>query len=106
MVSQSLILGSIKGIAKKDYNQLKFDLQECFDKVIWKDHTIYIRSERRHSRVKRIFGKIAYCVSEGQYGSLLYVWNDKVACIYFGHKKFVGKKYREPCPPEWWGVKK
>ena len=106
MVSQSLILGSIKGISKKDYNQLKIDLQGYFDKVAWKDHTIYIRSEKRHRRIKEIFGKIADCVSEGQFGSLLYVGNDKVACIYFGHKKFVAKQYREPSPPAWWGVKK
>jgi hypothetical protein len=104
MVSQSLILGSIKGISKKDYDQLKFNLQECFDKVVWKDHTIFIRSERRHSGIKRMFGKIADRIAEGQYGSLLYVGNDKVVCIYFGHKKFVGKQYREPRPPAWWGV--
>ena len=105
MESQSLILGTIDGISKADYDALKKDLQACFEKTAWKDDVLYIRSERRHRRLKTILRKIAGRISESHYGSLLYVGNDKVACIYLGSGKFVGKQYREPKPPDWWGIK-
>jgi hypothetical protein len=106
MASSSLILGTIRGIPKRHYKTLEEELKASFENVGWKDNTLYIRSEKKHSRVRWIFQKIADAMQEGKFGSLLYVGNNRVACIYFGHKRFVGRQYREPNPPEWWGVKK
>jgi len=102
MTSQSIVLGTIDGISKKDFGLLKKDLQACFDQVGWKDNAISIKSERKHLRMKSVFTKIADNISQGHFGSLLYVGNEKVACIYFSHKKFEGKMFKEPHPPEWW----
>lgn len=102
MESQSIILGTINGISKKDFDILKKDLQRNFDTVAWKDDAILIKSERRHLRMKSIFTRISEFISQGKYGSLLYVGNEKVACIYLGHKKFEGRRFKEPAPPDWW----
>ena len=106
MATQSLILGTINGIPKRGYKTLEKDLKASFEYVGWKDNTLYIKSEKKHHRVRLIFQKIADSMQKGKFGSLLYVGNSRVACIYFGHKRFVGKQYREPNPPEWWGTKK
>lgn len=106
MAAQSIILGTIDGISKTDYERLKKELKECFQHVAWKDNTLIIKSEKQHRRVKMVATKIADCIPEGKFGSLLYVGNDRVVCIYFGHKQFVGKEYGEPEPPEWWGETK
>ena len=106
MATQSIILGTINGISKKAYDKLKKELQEYFEYVGWKDNTLIIKSEKKHERIKVIATKIADYIPEGKFGSLLYVGNDRVVCIYFGHKRFVGKQYREPDPPDWWGERK
>ena len=102
MESQSIILGTINGISEKDFDILKKDLQDNFDKVAWKDDTISIKSERKHLRMKSICTKISEYISLGSYGSLLYVGNEKVACIYLGHRQYEGRRFKEPPPPEWW----
>jgi len=106
MALQSIILGTINGISKTDYEKLKRDLNQYFEKSVWMDNTLSINSSKKHGHIKDIAAKIADCISKGEYGSLLFVGNNQVVCIYFGHKRFVGKPYREPSPPEWWGVKK
>ena len=103
MAAHSIILGTIDGISKKDFERLKKELKECFQNVAWKDDTLIIKSEKQHHRIKIIATKIADCIPDGKFGSLLYIGNDRVVCIYFGHKQFVGKQYGEPEPPEWWG---
>jgi hypothetical protein len=102
MASRSIILGTINGISQSDFDSLKQELQDCFDKVGWKNNALFIKSDREHRRLKSIFTKISESISQGDSGSLLYVGDEKVACVYFGHKKFVGKSYREPRPPDWW----
>jgi hypothetical protein len=104
MASHSLILGNIDGISRTDYLDLEAQLKGVFKTVQWKDGTLTIRSERYHDRVKNVFEKIAARISEGHFGSLLYVGNDRVACIYFGPNRFLAKEYREPEPPSWWGA--
>lgn len=106
MASKSLILGTINGISRKHYGAIESDLKAVFDNVRWKDDKLYIKSEKKHHRVRLVFQKIADSMQEDKFGSLLYVGNSRVACIYFGHKRFVGKQYREPDPPDWWGVVK
>ena len=96
MESQSIILGTINGISEKDFEILKKDLQNNFDKVAWRDDAIFIKSERKHLRMKSIFMRISEFISHGKFGSLLYVGNEKVACIYLGHKKFEGRMFRSP----------
>lgn len=103
MAAHSIILGTIDGILKKDFERLKKELKECFQHVGWKENALIIKSEKQHHRVKIIATKIADCIQDGKFGSLLYIGNDRVVCIYFGHKQFVGKQYGEPEPPEWWG---
>ena len=103
MAVQSIIIGTINGISKIHYEELKKDLNRYFEKVGWKDNTLLINSSKKHEHIKNIANKIADCIAEGEYGSLLYVGNNRVVCIYFGHKRFVGKQYKEPVPPEWWG---
>jgi len=103
MAAHSIILGTIDGILKQDFERLKKELKECFQQVGWKDNSLIIKSEKQHHRIKIIATKIADCIQEGRFGSLLYIGNDRVVCIYFGHKQFVGKQYGEPEPPEWWG---
>jgi len=106
MAAQSIILGTIDGISKKDYERLQKELKDCFQQVGWKDDTLVIKSEKQHHRIKIIATRIADCVQVGKFGSLLYIGNDRVVCIYFGHKQFIGKQYGEPEPPEWWGQPK
>jgi len=102
MTSQSIILGTINGISKRDFDILKKDLEKCFDKVGWKDNAIFIKSEKNHPRMKSIFTRIADYISKNNFGSLLYIGNEKVVCVYFGHKKFEGKTFRQPKTPDWW----
>jgi len=103
MAVQSTILGSINGISNIDYQKLKKDLSRNFEKFAWKDNTLFINSSKKHEHLKAIAAKIADCIPKGEYGSLLFVGNKRVVCIYLGHKRFVGKPYREPTPPDWWG---
>jgi len=103
MAEQSIILGTIDGIVRRDYEKLKKDLSAYFEKVGWKDNTLSISSSKKHESVKEIATKIANCIAEDKYGSLLFVGNNRVVCIFFGHKRFVAKPYIEPEPPEWWG---
>ena len=103
MGSQSFIFGNINGISQSDFQKLKLSLEECFEKVAWKNQTLVIRSQGNHHRIKNIFKRIADCIAEGKHGSLLYIGDYKVACIYFGHKRFTAKLFKEPTPPGWWG---
>ncbi len=103
MAEQSIILGTIDGISKRDYELLKKDLSAYFDKAGWKNNTLYINSSKKHESVKEIATKIANCIGAGKYGSLLFIGNNRVVCIFFGHKRFVAKHYIEPEPPDWWG---
>ena len=105
MAVQSTILGAINGISKIDYEKLKKDLSRNFEKFAWKDNTLFINSSKKHEHIKDIAGRIADCIPKGEYGSLLFVGNKRVVCIFMGHKRFVGKPYREPTPPKWWGRK-
>jgi len=102
MTSQSMIVGTINGVSKKDFDRLKKELTKRFDEVGWKNDVLLIKSERNHEAVKGVFTKIAACVHPGQFGTLLYVGHGNVACFYFGHKKYVGRRYKEPTPPDWW----
>jgi len=106
MAVQSIILGTISGISKFDYEKLKKDLDAYFEKAWWKDNTLSVSSTKKHDSIKKIATKIANCICEGEYGSLLFIGNNRVVCIFFGHKCFVGKPYLEPDPPEWWGLQK
>lgn len=103
MASTSIIFGSIEGISKADYTRLKSDLQKCFDRISWKNDTLIIKSEKRHSNLKSTVAKIADAIADQKYGALIYVGNETVACIYLGPKQFVTKKFIEPEPPPWWG---
>jgi len=103
MAAHSIILGTIEGISKGDFERISKDLKQCFEHVGWKNDTLIIKSEKQHHRVKLVATKIADCIQEGKFGSLLYIGNDRVVCIYFGHRRFVGKQYGEPEPPDWWG---
>ena len=105
MAAQSIILGSISGISNINYEKLKKDLSRYFEKFGWKDNTLFINSSKKHKHIKDIAAKIADCIPKGEFGSLLFVGNKRVVCIYLGHKRFVGKPYKEPTPPEWWGEK-
>jgi len=105
MAVQSIILGSINGISKIDYEKLKADLSKSFEKVVWKNNTLSIQSSKKHHRLKDIAAKIADRICENEYGSLLFIGNNRVVCIYFGHKRFISRPYKEPEPPEWWGAK-
>ena len=106
MAVQSIIVGSINGISKIDYDKIKADLLKSFEKVVWKDNTLSIQSSKKHHRLKDMAAKIADRIAENGYGSLLFIGNSRVVCIYFGHKRFVSRPYKEPVPPEWWGEKK
>ena len=102
MADHSIIMGTIGGISRRDYLELESELQSTFDTVQWKDEAVVIRSERYHDRVRTVFQKLADAIDPGRYGSLLYIGNGRVACIYFGKGRFKAIEYREPAPPEWW----
>lgn len=102
MTSQSMIIGTIEGVSKRDFNRLKQTLQSRFDEVGWSNDMLVVRSSRDHGQLKDVFTMIADTVKKGKFGSLLYVGHGNVACFYFGHKKYVGRKYKEPRPPGWW----
>ena len=104
MAVQSIILGTINGISKIDYEKLKADLSKSFEKVAWKNNTLSIQSSKKHHRLKDIATKIADRICENEYGSLLFIGNSRVVCIYLGHKRFVSRPYKEPEPPAWWGA--
>ncbi|MBC8391494.1 MAG: hypothetical protein H8E17_02860 [Deltaproteobacteria bacterium] len=65
MATQSLILGTINGIPKRGYKTLEKDLKASFEYVGWKDKTLYIKSEKKHHRVRLIFQKIADSMQKG-----------------------------------------
>jgi ABC-type Fe3+-citrate transport system substrate-binding protein len=103
MAPKSIIIGSIDGISKEDYADLKSELQECFDNISWKDSQLIIKSEKRHTNLKTVIHKIAETITEQKFGALMYVGNETVACIYVGSKQVTTKKFIEPTPPTWWG---
>lgn len=103
MASQSVIFGTIPGIAFADFQGLKPRLSALFQNIGWKNNVLYIRSEGRHPELKAIFTRIAGAMAAGAFGSLLYMGNQKVACIYFGRGNFEARLFREPKPPAWWG---
>ena len=102
MAAYSMIVGTIDGISRKDFDRLKEDLRRYFDEVGWNNGALAIKSSRDHDTVKDIFAKIATCVQPGKFGSLLYVGHGNVACFYFGHQQYVGRRFKEPTPPDWW----
>ena len=102
MTSQSMIVGTIDGIRRNDFERLKGPLRRCFEEVGWKDGALVIKSSRDHDSVKEIFAQIADCVQPDKFGSLLYVGHGNVACFFFGHKRYVGRRFKEPAPPDWW----
>lgn len=103
MAPKSIIIGSIDGISKENYADMKSELKECFDKISWKDSQLIIKSEKRHTKLKTIIHKIAETITEQKFGALMYVGNETVACIYVGPKQVSTKKFVEPTPPAWWG---
>ena len=104
MADHSIIMGEIEGIARRDFLDLESDLNAAFDTVRWKEGRVVIRSERYHEKVRAVFQKIADAVADGFFGSLLYIGNGRVACIYFASGRFKAIAYREPTPPAWWGT--
>jgi hypothetical protein len=100
-----MVIGNIDGICEMDFNRLRGELEECFEKVVWKDGRLSIKSTGEHRDLKRLFQALADCILPGCFGSLLYVGKGTVACFYFGHKKVAAKKFIEPEPPAWWRVK-
>jgi hypothetical protein len=104
VATHSIIMGSINGISRDAFREIEPELVACFDSVRWNDNAVIIRSERFHDQVRAVFQKMAERIAEGNFGSLLYVGNNRVACIYFGPGRFVAKEYREPTPPAWWGT--
>ena len=102
MATQSMIVGTIDGISKKDFDRLKEELRRCFDEVGWKNGALVIRSSRDHDSVKDVFSRISNAVQPGKFGTLLYVGHGNVACFYFGSRQYVGKRFKEPTPPDWW----
>lgn len=102
MTTISMIFGTIEGIPRQDYDRLKDTLRRHFDEVGWKDGSLVIKSFREHGPVKEIFAKIAACVQSDSFGTLLYVGHGNVACFYFGHNRYLGRRFKEPPPPEWW----
>jgi hypothetical protein len=105
MSSQSMVIGSIDGISEVDFNRLRSELEPCFEKVVWKNNRLTIKSNGAHRDLKKMFQSMADCIQPGHFGSLLYVGRGTVACFYFGHKQVSGKKFIEPEPPAWWNVK-
>jgi hypothetical protein len=102
MTTQSLIFGSIDGISEKDFLRLKPTLNRRFDTAAWKDGSLVIKSMRDHGTLKDVFSQIAERIGENGLGSLLYVGQGNVVCFYFGCRRYVGRRYREPAPPDWW----
>ena len=54
MAPKSIIIGSIDGISKENYADMKSELKECFDKISWKDSQLIIKSEKRHTKLKTL----------------------------------------------------
>lgn len=102
MTTQSLIFGSIEGMAEKDFLRLKPVLQERFDNAVWREGSLVIKSMRDHGSLKEVFSRIAQRIGEDGWGSLLYVGQGSVVCFFFGCRRYAGRRYREPVPPEWW----
>jgi len=103
MTSKSIIFGSIDGISRENFTRMKSELQKCFDKVSWKNGTLMIKSEKRHTHLKPTIQKIADTMADQKFGALIYVGNETVACVYLGPKQVSTKKFIEPTPPLWWG---
>ena len=99
---QSIILGTINGIGRKDFETLEKELRRCFEKIVWKDNVLTIKSTKAHAHLNPLFHRIAAHISKGEVGSLLDVADGRVACIYFAHKQVAARLYREPLPPAWW----
>ena len=105
MAGHSIIFGEIEGVSRRDFLEIEPELKKAFDNFQWKEGRVVIRSERYHEKVRALFQKIADRIAEGNFGSLLYIGNGRVAAIYFGPGRFKAISYGEPTPPEWWGVK-
>jgi hypothetical protein len=102
MSSHSMVIGSIDGISEADFKRLRSELEQCFEKVVWKNKRLIIKSDGEHRDLKKVFQTLADHVRPGHFGSMLYVGKGTVACFYFGHKQVIGKKFIEPDPPAWW----
>ncbi len=102
MAKVSFIFGRVPGITEAAYSKIREKLEQRFDEVQWQDNALAIKSMGAHKDIKEAFRIIAAHMSPGNHGSLLYVGNERVACIFLTRGRFVGKEYTEPEPPEWW----
>jgi len=100
--SRSMIFGTIDGISKKNFGRLQKELNRRFDEVRWKNGALVIQSSRDHGQLKDIFTKITASIEPERFGTLLYVGHGNIVCFYFKQKEYVGRRYKEPTPPDWW----
>jgi len=111
-VKISIIQGSIEGISKEDFAELKDHAQRYFHNVWWENDVVYINNNQgepylgTYDTVEAIFGQIADKILEGKYGKLGFIGlvgkREIVSVIFFGHKQWELKSFTRPEMPEWY----
>ena len=96
-VKISIIQGSIEGISKEDFAELKDHAQRYFHNLWWENDVVYINNNQgepylgTYDTVEAIFGQIADKILEGKYGKLGFIGlvgkREIVSVIFFGHNK-------------------
>jgi hypothetical protein len=111
-VKISIIQGSIEGISKEDFAELKDYTERYFHNVWWENDVMYINNNQgepflgTYDAVKEIFGQIAGKILEGKYGQLGFIGligkREIVSVIFFGHKQWELREFTRPETPEWY----
>ncbi len=111
-VKINIIQGTISGISKKDFEDLKDNMQRNFNNVWWDNDVVHINNNRgepylgTYDTVKILFNRMADSILEGKYGKLGFIGligkREIVSVIFFGHKKWELQEFARPEAPQWY----
>jgi len=111
-IKVSIIQGSIEGISKEDFPELKDHTERYFHNVWWENDVMYINNNRGEpymgsfDTIEEMFGRIAGKIVEGKYGKLGFIGligkREIVGVIFFGHKQWELREFTRPQAPDWY----
>ena len=111
-VKINVIQGTISGISKEDFENLKDNMQRYFNNVRWDNDVVHINNSPgeqymgTYDTVTILFNRMADSILEGKYGKLGFIGligkREIVGVIFFGNKKWELKAFTRPEAPQWY----
>jgi len=111
-VKINVMQGTISGISKEDFENLKDNMQRYFNNVRWDNDVVHINNSPgeqymgTYDVVTILFNRMADSILEGKYGKLGFIGligkREIVGVIFFGNKKWELKAFTRPEAPQWY----